>query len=152
MRIKLSNIPQWSKKQQVKKIDENLNLLQQGKEEDTEIFIRNNTRQRNRLNMVSEMLEGHLQKIAVRDRTDKNRQDTRQRWSRRGAYCKSDGDQPRETIPVDAGGRHTIGMRRKNPTGDDERNPGVCQLGTQRDRTHHTSSRRGSLLYTPESY
>ena len=50
MHIKLSHIPQWSKqslKQQVKKIEENLNLLQQGKEEDLEIFISNNTRQRN---------------------------------------------------------------------------------------------------------
>ena len=67
MRITLSNILQWSKrslKQQVKKIEENLNLIQQEKEEDAEIFIRNNTRQRNGLNMVSEMLEGYLQKIA----------------------------------------------------------------------------------------
>lgn len=67
MRITLSNIPQWSKrslKQQVKKIEENLNLIQQGKEEYAEIFIGNDTRQRNGLNMVSETLEGHLQKIA----------------------------------------------------------------------------------------
>ena len=63
----IEDLKQWSKrslKQQVKKIEENLNLIQQGKEEDAEIFIGNNTRQRNGLNMVSEMLEGHLQKIA----------------------------------------------------------------------------------------
>ena len=67
MCITLSSIPQWSKrslKQHVKKIEENLNLIQQGKEEDAEVFIGNNTRQRNGLNMVSDMLEGHLQKLA----------------------------------------------------------------------------------------
>ena len=51
-------------KQHVKKIEENLTLIQQGKEEEVEVFIRNNTRQRNSLNMVSDMLEGHLQKIS----------------------------------------------------------------------------------------
>ena len=67
MCITLSNIPQWSKKslkQHVKKIEENLTLIQQGKEEEAEVFVGNNTRQRNGLNMVSDMLEGHLQKIS----------------------------------------------------------------------------------------
>ena len=54
MRITLSSIPQWSKrslKQHIKKIEENLNLIQQGKEEEVEMFIGNDTR----LNMVSDM-------------------------------------------------------------------------------------------------
>ena len=66
MHITLLSIPQWSKrslKQHVKKIEENLNLIQQGKEEEAEIFMGNNTRERNGLNMVSDMLEGHLQKL-----------------------------------------------------------------------------------------
>ena len=46
-----------------KKVEENLALIQQGKEEDAEVFVRNNTRQRDGLNMVSKMLEGHLQKV-----------------------------------------------------------------------------------------
>ena len=41
-----------------------MDLIQQGKEEDAEVFIGNSTQQRNGLNMVSDMLEGHLQKIA----------------------------------------------------------------------------------------
>merc|ERR1711989_289529 len=64
MCITLSSIPQWSKrslKQHIKKIEENFNLIQQGKEEEAEVFIGNNTRQRKGLNMVSGMLEGHLQ-------------------------------------------------------------------------------------------
>ena len=43
--ITLSNIPQWSKKllkQHVKKIEENLTLIQQGKEEEVEVFVRKN--------------------------------------------------------------------------------------------------------------
>ena len=51
-------------KQHVKKIEENLTLIQQGKEEEVEVFVGNNTQQRNSLNMVSDMLEGHLQKIS----------------------------------------------------------------------------------------
>ena len=42
----VSSIPQWSKKslkQHVRKVKENLTLLQQGKEEEAEVFVRNNT-------------------------------------------------------------------------------------------------------------
>ena len=58
LHITLSNIPQWSKKslkQHIKKIEENLTLIQQGKDEEVEVFVGNNTRQRNGLNMVSDM-------------------------------------------------------------------------------------------------
>ena len=66
-RIMVSNIPQLSKKslkQHVKKIEENLTLIKQGREEEVEVFVGNNTRQRDGLNMVSGMLQEHLQKIA----------------------------------------------------------------------------------------
>ena len=46
MRITLSNIPQWSNKslkQHVKKIEENLTLIQQGKDKEAEVFVGNNT-------------------------------------------------------------------------------------------------------------
>ena len=62
-----SDIPQWSKKswnRHAKKVEENLELLQQGKEEEAEVFVGNNTRQRSGLNMVSRMLEEHLKKVA----------------------------------------------------------------------------------------
>ena len=62
-----SDIPQWSKKsleQHVKKVEENLELLQWGKEEDAEVFIGNSTSQRDSLNMVSRMLKEHLKKVA----------------------------------------------------------------------------------------
>ena len=39
-------------------------MLQKGKEEDAEVFVRNNTYQRDDLKMVSQMLEGHLKKVA----------------------------------------------------------------------------------------
>ena len=58
MFITLSSIPHWSKKslkQHVKKVEEYLNLIQQGKEQDTEVFVRYNSWQRNGLNMVSDM-------------------------------------------------------------------------------------------------
>ena len=67
MHITQSSIPYWSKEslgQHVKKVEKNLELIQQGKGEDAEVFVRNNTHQRDGLNMVSKMLEGHLQKIA----------------------------------------------------------------------------------------
>ena len=57
--ITWSSIPNWSKeslKQHVKKVEKNLELIQQGKEEDAEVFVGNNTHQREGLNMVSEML------------------------------------------------------------------------------------------------
>ena len=66
-RIVWSNIPHWSKEsldRHVKKVEENLELIQQGKEEDAEVFVRNNTHQRDGFNMVSKMLKGHLQKVA----------------------------------------------------------------------------------------
>ena len=43
--ITVPSIPQWSKKslkQHVKKVEENLTLLQQGREKEAEVFIRNN--------------------------------------------------------------------------------------------------------------
>ena len=43
---------------------QNLTLLQQGKEEEAEVFIGNNTRQRDGKSMVAGMLQEHLQKIA----------------------------------------------------------------------------------------
>ena len=42
----------------------NLELMQQGKEEDAKVFVGNNTGQRKGLNMVSCMLEEHLKKVA----------------------------------------------------------------------------------------
>ena len=63
----VAGIPQWSKKslrQHARKVKENLTLLQQGKEEEAEVFVRNNTRQRDRKSMVAGMLQEHLQKIA----------------------------------------------------------------------------------------
>ena len=66
-RIMVSNIRQWSKKSlkhHVKKIEENLTLIQQGREDEAEVFVGNNTRQRDGLNMVSGMLQEHIQKIA----------------------------------------------------------------------------------------
>ena len=45
-RIMVSNIPQLSKKslkQHVKKIEENLTLIKQGREEEAEVFVWNNT-------------------------------------------------------------------------------------------------------------
>ena len=54
-----SSIPQWSKKslkQHVRKVKENLTLLQQGKEEEAEVFVGYNTRQRDGLKMLQEHL------------------------------------------------------------------------------------------------
>ena len=45
-------------------MEEKLDLLQQGKENEAEVFVGNNTHQRNSLNMVSKMLEEHLKKVA----------------------------------------------------------------------------------------
>ena len=45
------------------KVKETLTLLQQGKEE-AEVFVGNNTKQRNGKEMVTGMLQEHLQKIA----------------------------------------------------------------------------------------
>ena len=39
-------------------------MLQQGKEEEAEVFVGNNTRQRDGKSMVAGMLQEHLQKIA----------------------------------------------------------------------------------------
>ena len=39
-------------------------MLQQGKEEEAEVFVRNNTKQRDGKSMVAGMLQEHLQKIA----------------------------------------------------------------------------------------
>ena len=41
-----------------------MELLQQGKENEAEVFVGNNTCQRSGLNMVSRMLEEHLKKVA----------------------------------------------------------------------------------------
>ena len=63
----VTGIPQWSKKslrQHARKVKENLTLLQQGQEEEAEVFIGNNTRQRDGRSMVAGMLQEHLQKIA----------------------------------------------------------------------------------------
>ena len=63
----VTGIPQWSKKslrQHVRKVKENLTLLKQEKEEEAEVFVRNNTRQRDGKRMVAGMLQEHLQKIA----------------------------------------------------------------------------------------
>ena len=61
-----SNISHQSKKpwhRQVKKVEEKLALVQQEKEEDTEISVGSNKCHRDRLNMISEMMEGHSQKV-----------------------------------------------------------------------------------------
>ena len=62
----VEDIPHWSKKslkQYAGKVKETLTLLQQGKEE-AKIFVGNNTKERNGKEMVSGMLQEHLQKIA----------------------------------------------------------------------------------------
>ena len=41
-----------------------MDLLQQGKDNEAEVFMGNNTRQRNGLDMVSKMLKEHLKKVA----------------------------------------------------------------------------------------
>ena len=48
----------------MRKVKETLTLLQQGKHEEAEVFVGNNTKQRNRKEMVVGMLQEHLQKIA----------------------------------------------------------------------------------------
>ena len=63
----VADIPQWSKKslrQHARKVQENLKLLQQGKEEEVEVFVGNNTRQRDGKSVVAGMLQEHLQKMA----------------------------------------------------------------------------------------
>ena len=63
----VTGIPQWSKKslrQHARKVKENLTLLQQGKEKEADVFIRNNTKQRDGRSIVGGMLQEHLQKIA----------------------------------------------------------------------------------------
>ena len=47
----------------MKKLKENLELIQQEKEEDAKVFVGNNTYQRDDLNKVSQILEGHFKKI-----------------------------------------------------------------------------------------
>ena len=62
----VEDIPPWSMislTQHVRKVKETLTLLQQGKDEEAEVFIGNNTKQRNRKGMVAGMLQEHLQKI-----------------------------------------------------------------------------------------
>ena len=62
----MEEIPPWSKNsltQHAGKVKETLTLLQQGKEE-AEIFIGNNTKERNGKEMVAGMLHEHLQKIS----------------------------------------------------------------------------------------
>ena len=62
----VEEIPLWSKKsltQHTRKEKETLTLLQQGKYEEVEVFVGNNTKQRNRKGMVAGMLQEHLQKI-----------------------------------------------------------------------------------------
>ena len=64
----VTGILQWSKKslrQHVRKIKENLTLLQQGKEDEAEVFVGNNAKHREGTNMVAGMLQEHLQKIAT---------------------------------------------------------------------------------------
>ena len=61
----VEDIPPWSKKsltQYAGKVKEMLTLLQQGKEE-AKIFVGNNTKERNGKEMVTGMLQEHLQKI-----------------------------------------------------------------------------------------
>ena len=63
----MEEIPPWSKKsltQHVRKVKETLTLLQQGKDEEAEVFVGNNTKQRNGKDMVTGMLQEHLQKIS----------------------------------------------------------------------------------------
>ena len=59
-RITVPSIPQWSKKS----LKQHMTLLQQGREEEADVFVGINTRQRDGLNMVAGMLQEHLQKIA----------------------------------------------------------------------------------------
>ena len=62
----IEEIPPWSQNSLEKhagKVKETLTLLQQGKEE-AEIFIGNNTKERNGKEMVTGMLREHLQKIS----------------------------------------------------------------------------------------
>ena len=62
----IEEIPPWSQNSLEKhagKVKETLTLLQQGKEE-AEIFIGNNTKERNGKEMVTGMLCEHLQKIS----------------------------------------------------------------------------------------
>ena len=62
----MEEIPLWSKKsltQHARKVKETLTLLQQGKDEEAEVFVGNNTKQRNGKGMVARMLQEHLQKI-----------------------------------------------------------------------------------------
>ena len=61
----MEEIPPWSQNsltQHAGKVKETLTLLQQGKEE-AEIFIGNNTKERNGKEMVAVMLQEHSQKI-----------------------------------------------------------------------------------------
>ena len=63
----MEEIPPWSKKsltQHTRKVKETLTLLQQGKDGEAEVFVGNNTKQRNGKDMVTGMLQEHLQKIA----------------------------------------------------------------------------------------
>ena len=63
----VEDIPPWSKKsltQHARKVKETLMLLQQGKYGEAEVFVGNNTKQRNGKDMVTGMLQEHLQKIA----------------------------------------------------------------------------------------
>ena len=41
-----------------------MDLLQQGNDDEAEVFVGNNTRKRNGLDMVSKMLKEHLKKVA----------------------------------------------------------------------------------------
>ena len=62
---KVEDIPPWSRKslkQHARKVKETLTLLQQVKDK-AEIFVGNNTRERNGKKLVTIMLQGHLQKI-----------------------------------------------------------------------------------------
>ena len=45
-------------------MEENLDLLQRGTENEVQVFVGNNTRQRIGLDMVSTMLKEHLRKVA----------------------------------------------------------------------------------------
>ena len=63
----VEDIPPWSKKsltQHARKVKETLMLLKQGKDRVAEVFVGNNTKQRNGKEMVAGMLQEHLQKIA----------------------------------------------------------------------------------------
>ena len=64
-RPKPENISPWSKEsveRHAEKIRETLTLLQQGRD-DAEIFVGNNTRERNGKELISTMLQEHLQKL-----------------------------------------------------------------------------------------